>query len=289
MIFYNFNKQAGIKKGKEAIMVFKEILPQVKLRPYIKTLYFYESDSAADYDDIVFPSGTMEVIFNLGQGSWKTKKDGTFYTTPPIELWGQITKPLAIKSVGRNVMLGIRFYPHSAAYFFNESISEFNNEIVGAADVFGVSLKTLHEKLMETGGLDKRIALVEDYLCDRLRISEKRHDKIKFIGEIVNNLKTDYNREIIAVSVRNNISTRYLNMLFSQYTGLPPKLFCKINRFQHSLNLVNANDQKLTDVAYDAGYFDQSHFIREFKLFTGLTPNSFAAQASPINQFLAGN
>jgi AraC-like DNA-binding protein len=76
---------------------------------------------------------------------------------------------------------------------------------------------------------------------------------------------------------------------FLQYTGLPPKLFCKINRFQHSLNLVNANGQNLTNIAYESGYFDQSHFIREFKSFTGITPNSFAAQASPINQVLAGN
>ena len=56
----------------------------------------------------------MEVIFNMGEGIWKVKIDDTFYTTPAIELWGQITKPLLIKSVGKNTMLGIRFYPHSA-------------------------------------------------------------------------------------------------------------------------------------------------------------------------------
>lgn len=66
-------------------MTFKEIIPSPKLQPYIKCFYLYESDSDRGYDDTVFPSGTMEVIFNLGTGNWKSKKDDTFYTTPPIE------------------------------------------------------------------------------------------------------------------------------------------------------------------------------------------------------------
>lgn len=271
-------------------MVFKEILSNQKLRPYIKGFYFYESTSELPFDDIVFPSGNMEVIFNLGEGIWQTKKDSVFYTTPPIELWGQITKPLGIKSIGKNTMLGVRFYAHSAAYFFKEGVSEFNNEISNGADLFGTSIKDLHESLLEASDLKSRITLIEDYLLGRLVISDKQHTKIKLIGEIAASLKDNVNNEkIVSVSLRNNISTRYLTQLFSQYTGLAPKLFCKINRFQHSLNLIHSNDQKLTGIAYDSGYFDQSHFIREFKSFTGVTPSSFSTQAFPINQLLANN
>lgn len=272
------------------LMIFKEILPGVKLQPYIKCLYYYESDSDRSYDDIVFPSGTMEVIFNLGAGNWRSKTDDAFYTTPPIEFWGQITKPLAIQSLGRNVMLGIRFYPHSASYFFNEHVSEFNNKIVDAADVFGPSLRTLHDKLLETPDLNAKVALIEAYLWEKLAASEKKHNKIEFVGDIVHYLKKNYSEDnIVSLSHRHNVSTRYLNMLFSQYTGLPPKLFYKINRFQHSLNLISQREEKLTSIAYSSGYFDQAHFIKEFKLFTGTTPNAFSKQASPINQVLAGN
>lgn len=271
-------------------MTFKEIVPCLQLRPYIKGFYFYESNSAPSFDDIVFPSGNMEVIFNLGEGNWLTRKDGVFHTTPAIELWGQITKPLAIKSNGKNIMLGIRFYPYSAAYFFKENVAEFNNDISDAADLFGPSIQTLHIRLLETADLHNRIILVEEYLLNRLSITDKKHNKIKLIGEIADSLKNDCtNEKIVSISLRNNISTRYLNQLFSQYTGLAPKLFCKINRFQYSLNLLNTNTQKLTGVAYEAGYFDQSHFIREFKLFTGITPTSFATQTLPINQILATN
>jgi len=254
-------------------MVFKEILPGQRLQPYIKCFYFYESDSDRSYDDIVFPSGTMEVIFNLGAGNWKSKKDNTFYTTPPVELWGQITRPLAIQSVGRNIMLGFRFYPHSAAYFFDENVAAFNNEIVDARHVFGPKLQTLYLRLLETADLNAKVAMIEDYLWSRLSVTEKKHSKIKFIGDIIGHLKKSYSDDnILSISNRHNISSRHLNTLFSQYTGIPPKLFYKINRFQHSLNLVNAAEEKLTNVAYSAGYFDQAHFIKEFKKFTGISP-----------------
>ena len=271
-------------------MIFKEIIPDQRLSPYIKDFYFYEADSDVSYDDVVFPSGNMEVIFNLGEGNWQSKQNNLFYTTPPIELWGQITRPLAIRSLGRNIMLGIRFYTHSIAYFFDEKVSELNDQVQHATDLFGPSIKTLHEQLLDTNDLQQRITLVEIYLLKRLQASMKKHDKINFVGQIVNSLRGTYsNDKIMEISMRANVSSRYLNLLFTQYTGLPPKLFCKINRFQHSLILVNSNEKKLTNVAYESGYFDQSHFIREFKQFTGLTPNAFASNASPINQILAGS
>ena len=271
-------------------MNFKEILPNQQLRPYIKGFYLYNSGTDSSFDDIVFPSGNMEVIFNMGEGIWKTKKDNNFYTTPPIEFWGQLTRPLAVKSAGKNTMLGIRFHPYSAAYFFKEDVSVLNNEIIHAADLFGASIKTLHAQLLALDDLHERIVLIEAYLLKRLAVSEKQHSKIKFIGNIADSLKpgTD-NEKIISISVRHNISSRYLNQLFIQYTGLAPKLFCKINRFQYSLQLINNNEDKLTGIAYDAGYFDQSHFIREFKMFTGITPTSFSAMTLPVNQVLASN
>jgi len=271
-------------------MIFKEIAPDARLKPFIKCLYFYQSDSAAGYDDIVFPSGNMEVIFNLGSGNWQAKKDNDYYTTPPIEFWGQITKPLAIKSIGRNTMLGIRFYPHTAAYFFNEKLSEFNNEVVSAADIFGSSLKQLHEQLLEAASLERQVKLAEDYFADRLLISEKRHHKLKLVVGFINSITNHAGAmRVTDIPARNRISSRYLNMLITEYTGLQPKLLAKINRFQHSLALVNSSSQNFTSIAFEAGYFDQSHFIREFKSFTGITPNTFAANASPINQLLTGN
>jgi len=271
-------------------MVFKEFAPGHRLKPFVKCFYFYESQSAVDYDDTVYPSGTTEVVFNLGSGRWQTRRNDDLYTTPAVELWGQITKPLAIRSLGENTMFGIRFYPHSMAYFSKESLADFNNWVIDAAQLFGPSINSLQQQLYNTPALHDRIALTEAYLLARLGAMDKKHDKIQFVGHVVSSLAQHTgNERITDLSSRNNISSRYLSQLFAQYTGIQPKLLSKINRFQYSLNLINTGGQDLTSIAYDAGYFDQSHFIREFKTFTGITPNAFSTRASAMNLVLAGS
>src|SRR5688572_22311031 len=98
-------------------MKYKEILPTEKLRPYVKCYFMFESETSVELQDTVFPGGFMEIIFNVGDGIWKSSVNNKFYTTPPVELWGQLTRALPIQARGKNTMLGIRFFPHSAAYF----------------------------------------------------------------------------------------------------------------------------------------------------------------------------
>src|SRR4051812_36771664 len=110
-------------------MEFKHFLPSDILKPYVRHYYIFESDSDAGFEDTVFPSGDMEMIFNLGDGIWEASGENEFYQTPKIELWGQITKPLAIRSKGRHTMLGIKFFTHSAAYFLHDEMGMFNDQV----------------------------------------------------------------------------------------------------------------------------------------------------------------
>src|SRR5882672_180670 len=108
-------------------MEFKQFAPSDFLKPYVQCFYSFKSNTKTEFTDTVFPSGDMEMIFNLGEGTWESSVGNEFVKTPPIELWGQITKPLAIKSKGRHTMLGIKFFTHSAAYFFNDELGVFND------------------------------------------------------------------------------------------------------------------------------------------------------------------
>ena len=257
-------------------MTYKEIRPGNSLEKYVKCYYLYESDTDASFEDKAFATGCIEIMFNLGTGTWQTEVNNDFITTPAIELWGQIIQPLTFKSLGKNTMFGIRFFPHTASCFLHENMAQFNNRVSSFGDVMNNSVRMLHSQLLETDNLARRVEIVEAFLLKRLAHAAKNLDRIQLIGNIISELKQqDFYENIENLASRYGITSRYLQKLFLQHTGLTPKLFSKINRFQNSLLLVAKQNESLTSIAYECGYFDQSHFIREFKSFTGTTPSGY--------------
>jgi len=268
-------------------MEFRQFFPSDILKPYIRHYYIFESNSDIEFEDTVFPSGDMEMIFNLGQGIWESSFENEFLKTPQIELWGQITKPLPIRSKGRHTMLGVKFFPHSAAVFFKDEIGMFNDQIMDLAEVMGNPVKALHMRLLETPGQTERIELIEQFLTKKLRDNERRVFKLNKVADILTSIKQDPSEDSFGnIASRHGITARYLHKLIYQNTGLSPTSFNKISRFQFSLKLISKNQQPLTDIAYAAGYFDQSHFIRDFKSFTGFTPSAYLQNITPVNQLL---
>lgn len=256
-------------------MHYKEYIPSEALRKYIQCYYIYESDTDTVMEDNAFATGCVEVMFNLSGVQWETKANGAFAATPKVELWGQVLDPLSFRTAGKNCMLGIRFYPFSAAVFLQEDIQLFNDKILNLTDVLGKPIEELHSKLLETESLAKRIDCVEAFLLNRL-LTAGKIDKITLVQQVMHELKQeDFFDNIENVASRYGISSRYLQKIFLQYTGLTPKLYSKINRFQNSLLLLSKENQSLTSIAYECGYFDQSHFIKEFRRFTGAVPSGY--------------
>ena len=255
---------------------YQEIQPSEKLRPFVKCFYFSETTSDKVFEDKAFATGSIELMFNLGGGKWQTDTGNGFITTPPIELWGQVIRPLTFRSLGKNTMLGIRFFPHTAFLFVNEIIENLNNKVSDLSLIEGNGTHFLHSKLLEALVLADRIQILEEFLLTRLNHSEKKIRKIRLVKDVMNELtKNDFFDNIDNVASRYGITSRYLQKIFVQHTGLTPKLYSKINRFQNSLVLIAQKNASLTSIAYECGYFDQSHFIKEFKTFTGQTPSSF--------------
>jgi AraC-like DNA-binding protein len=161
--------------------------------------------------------------------------------------------------------------------------------------VFGTSVQVLHSQLLEEQETKAQIALIERFLLKRLLQRHKKSATIDRVGSLLSSIENLENKYPVAaehtlglVASQHGITTRYLHKLVQQHTGLSPREFKKIRRFQSSLRQLTLPKQPLTTIAYECGYFDQSHFIRDFKSFTGLTPSAYLESGLLINQFFIG-
>lgn len=259
-------------------MNYQEFKPAEALSGFVKCYYLYETTGT--FEDKAFATGCVELMFNIGEAKSQTLVDNSFVTAPPVELWGQIIKPLSFKLQGKNRMFGIRFFSHAASCFLNEDMTQLNNRVSNGADVAGKDMLELHARLCDSESMQEKIEIVNRLLLSKLK-RFKHPDKISLISSAMTEMKNgSFHDTIENVALRHGISSRYLQKLFLQHTGITPKLFIKINRFQKSLKLISGQNSSLTDIAYACGYFDQAHFIRDYKSFTGYTPSSFSFENS---------
>lgn len=271
-------------------MTYQEFLPGENLGAFVKCYYLSDYDTDEVVQDRAFATGSIELMFNLGSGCFQTGRGGRFEITPKLELWGQIIEPLDFRSLGKNKMLGIRFYPHTASLILGSSIDVFNNQVNDFAAIEGPNASRLHEQLLNASSPDHQMRILDSFLTSKLSKFQRKNAKFEVVNKVIAEMRSeDFCDNIQDIAFRYGISSRYIQKLFVEFTGISPKMYSKIARFQKSLVLTNSNNQKLTSIAYQAGYFDQSHFIRDFKLFTGVSPsyfdgkNSSAVLASPIS------
>lgn len=262
-------------------MRYTEYRPNGILKDFIQCYFVCETDIPVMTDDKVFATGAIEILFNLGADGPQQIKNGDLVTCPDIQLWGQTIQPFTFTSYGKHCMFGIRFFTHTAACFFNEQIEEFNDRVIDFKELGGKEAALLHLRLMEAKTPDRRIDLVEEFLMKRLLTSGPKFSKLKLVNNIMFDLsKEDFLENINTVAAKYGLSSRYLQKIFLNYSGLSPNLYTKIARFQKSLYRVAENKLSLTSIAYECGYFDQSHFIKDFKFFTGSPPSRFSPESS---------
>lgn len=235
-------------------MIYKEHKPARLLEKYIACYYSLEYERGSTIVDHAFATGCVEVMFTLEGNLWETSADGAFVKTSTVEVWGQILKPLTFRVSDHSKVFGIRFHPSAASFFLNEDVSLLNDKVVDLTSVVGNSIRNLHSRLQEAVSEEQRVEIVDGYLFKKLADSSKSTDKIELVFQVMNELsRKDFFDNIENVARRYGITARHLQTLFTHRTGLSPKLYSKINRFQNSLVMLGEEGLSLTDVAHSCG------------------------------------
>lgn len=241
-----------------------------------------DSGCFVDVIDTVLPSGFVQVAFNLGDSQWKLKTGDSFHASPSLELLGQLKSPASFKITGHNVALGINFYPHTAHYFIKDSSTYFTEQVVDLEAIFGSEVYLIQEQLLETSSLEKRIAILEKYLLEEIASLSDGGTKLDILDFIISNVHSHPSMGTVqGIARKTGYSERYIERLFREFVGLSPKEYLNITRFQNSLKYLNNQNASYASVSYACGYADQSHFIREFKKYAGVTPSGYRKEAFP--------
>ncbi|WP_310391147.1 AraC family transcriptional regulator [Hymenobacter sp.] len=256
-------------------MRFHYTRPCAALQPYVHCFWELDSEGAHTGTDTLFPKGQLEWVFNLGTATLVSVLDGQPVVTPRTELLGQLTKACSVHVEGRNILLGVRFQPHTAGLFLRSSVASLNDTATDLADVFGADMPRLQEQLLAAPSEAARLGHLERFLLRALR-SQPNTRAFRVVDFALQRLLAHpQGPSLLEVARQCGISTRYLHQLFLAFVGMSPTQFLKIIRLQRSLACLHRSPDSLTGVAYASGYFDQSHFIRDFKSFTGLTPSQY--------------
>ncbi|KAB3538530.1 AraC family transcriptional regulator [Alkaliphilus pronyensis] len=248
---------------KQQSTIYREYSPIRKLQPYIAC--YWTSKTINTTNEVVtsrvIPDGCMDIVFDIGEIN--KGKCGS--------VCGLMTKSSEEEVKGTSEFLGVRFWPGGIIPFLKISANDFTDKSVSLDDILGKLALEISERLCFSETLSERLMIIEDELVRLiLKAGVSNELMICALYEIYKH------RGIISIknlSQEMNMSQRQLSRNFKNWIGTNPKTFVNIIRFQNIIKQLNeATNINLQDMVFENGYYDQAHFIKDFKTFYGKTP-----------------
>lgn len=252
------------------------------LKKYIK--FFWEID--AEYMQLnhtIIPVRNIDLKFNLSDTPHYLHINNTSHLLEKVYFSGlqDRFRNARISLQGKVHVLGICFFPEGFYPFLKIPVSECKNQVLGAGETALFPPETIHEKLMEAPDIAARLNRLEHELISLL--DNKSQTPESFLRLFQSLKQSDASIPVAEFCQKNNLGIRNLERMFNKYVGISAKSYLMLDRFQNSRNqLIYSDYSKLSDIAYGNDYFDQMHFIRDFKRFSGNTPNNFLRQKNSM-------
>ncbi len=236
---------------------YREHTVPERLKPYVECFWSLEvGEPIPEYP--VLPDGCVDIVYSPSTG------DG-------LQVVGAMTRARKFVFPAGERQLGVRFRPGMAPGFVRAPGSETTDRMLPLDDVWGAAGRRLGEQVGETKSVGQAIALLEAQLVD-----ETDSGLVQRVSAYIVDHSGQVRVDDLALDA--GMSARQLRRLFLEQIGLSPKHFCRVIRFRHSLSQLHGRRRgDWTQVALESGYYDQAHFINEFREFSGYTPGEFVA------------
>ena len=254
-------------------IVIMQIPPIPRLAHLVRHFLILESPGPVKTIHRLIPDGNPGIVFNYGAGF--ESQLGGYGDSPGLFpasfLYGQVTRPHPLVSSGDIGAFIIVLRPYALALLTGQPASTFTDRVVPLGQVWGGEAAVLERQLLRASGDQQRLDLVQRFLL-------QRHARLPdpMITHSLDWLENQETPGIEALATEMALGRRTLERVFQRTIGVSPKQFAGIRRTQHFLKGLHQGDS-LTQLAYEFGYYDQSHLIRDFKMKTGITPGKYFA------------
>ncbi|MGZ4840670.1 MAG: DUF6597 domain-containing transcriptional factor [Candidatus Angelobacter sp.] len=262
-------------------MQYATHIPQPPLSRFVELFWFYDGYSAGSHKkERLMPDGSIELVINLKEDEARIydREDlNKCERLPGTLLCGPHSSFFVIDTAQQDSVIGVHFKPGGAFPFFKMPASELHNLHVSLQDLWGHEAGLLRQRLLEAQTPETKFQVLEECLLAQAFRPLERHRAVVFALGLFRNIHTA--PAIAEVADLIGISSRRFIQLFSNEVGLTPKLFSRVRRFQKVLQEIRTgSDLSWVDMAASCGYFDQAHFIHDFKAFSGINPTAYLTQ-----------
>ena len=204
----------------------------------------------------VLPDGCVDIVYSPSTGP---------------QIVGTMTRVQRFTIAAGQLQIGVRFRPGTALGFVRVPGCQTTDRLLPLDDAWGAEGRQLSARIGEAKTAGQCIALLEAEL-----VSTSESDVVRKMSAYIVQRGGQVRVDDLAFDAA--MSARQLRRVFLEQMGLTPKHFCRVIRFRHSLPRLRGTPRgDWTQVALDCGYYDQAHFINEFREFSGYTPGEFAA------------
>jgi AraC-like DNA-binding protein len=261
-------------------MRYCQHIPAPPLSGFVDWFWFYEGLDLPHRRERVLPDGSTELIVNLDDSRRKLfdrEHPHRFQTFHRAWLSGARSDYILIDVLPQASMIGVHFKPGGLAPFLEMPAVELTGQVVELDSLFGAAALELRGKLIEAAGAKAKFQVLEQFLLARAGRTLSRTPLVAYA-------LNEFRRDDSVVRVREvahslGVSHKHFIELFRREIGLAPKRFCRVRRFQRTLAEVKAHRVvDWAEVASAAGYYDQAHFVNDFRSFSGITPTEYLAR-----------
>lgn len=269
-------------------MIARVYIPRFPLNRFVEFLYYYEGVQHAHKVDRFLPNGDTEILIDFNDAPQFIYDNDTLTEIQACNrIWasGFRTAPITIPSGHNAAMMAITFKKGKAAPFFPFPMNEIADRVVDADLVWGSEFGYLREKLLETKDIGTRFILVEEFLIGKFSSKMQIDPCVAFaVGEMTH--RPDQ-ISIARMNARIGYSQKHFIEMFRKQIGVTPKSYLKIMRFQKAVQTIDAAaTPDWSQISQECGFYDQAHFINDFKHFSGFTPAKYAEISTNYQNYI---